>query len=669
MILNKVRLGPSSGTILFSFNQDIVSVSNHPTLVVGGSSTRLTSPIMSGPHIIYPVTGALIAANSIAYVNTSGSWISSSESAAIAVTGYYVDTSPTGSFLPNPDYSNITMPIGFNIQGNTYLNNTTYYSDLIRQAWYESGLYMPVLFGYGESNDIKSGAYVLTWTNANNNFALSAEVYASGNKVRYYGVESTDQLYLDMTGVMPPAVTLYHEDNIGTKWNPNTITRLSGASVVRGIKWFNIDNSNVSTSLLYSDYGTEVKALVSGYPSLVSGNMIFETSLPHGLSNGNTITLIHENIPTVTGIMDASLYYGPAKVLSPLRFSIEKAGTASGVVSLTNTRFECVYYSHGRYDDFIELCMETNSSPWISIPHLATDELVEAIATEAKNAAPAGLPIRVEYTSTHWQSGLSQEFYCRDMGAAQGLTTSQYYIERASEIHSIFRNVFGTRFDDIIGVFTARDVGAVESMSSYADSNNITLDEVAIHTTINLQPQSIFSNNAYFDAIETQLINPSPDIADGLSLYDLSINFPSHSLSNSRMANVMSHLFNYLQTNGINICCYPFGGISSGASYQSMNTVNKLDEFVHEWQLNYAYEFPIEDEEFYTPYIRYGESIGDTVFERKGYSYIFGGEMEFHFGNYYYVDRPFKFRRQLDYGGLYSPPTGAVAVSTAPVSS
>ncbi len=89
----------------------------------------------------------------------------------------------------------------------------------------------------------------------------------------------------------------------------------------------------------------------------------------------------------------------------------------------------------------------TQSQPWFNIPHLATDNFVENMATLIRDNLDAGLTARIEFSNEVWNSSFSQTQHAISQGpsigeSADGLGGLRWYSHRSVEIFDIFEDVF-----------------------------------------------------------------------------------------------------------------------------------------------------------------------------------------------------------------------------------
>ncbi|TWU58631.1 hypothetical protein Poly51_14100 [Rubripirellula tenax] len=91
----------------------------------------------------------------------------------------------------------------------------------------------------------------------------------------------------------------------------------------------------------------------------------------------------------------------------------------------------------------------TNQSPWVCVPHLATDEAVRHMATVIHESLDRGQCIVVEYSNEVWNGQFSQCHHVQERGVELKLAAKSweagwsYTGKRSIEVFKIFEDVFG----------------------------------------------------------------------------------------------------------------------------------------------------------------------------------------------------------------------------------
>lgn len=124
---------------------------------------------------------------------------------------------------------------------------------------------------------------------------------------------------------------------------------------------------------------------------------------------------------------------------------------------------------------------------WVNIPQAATDACVAVIARQIRDNFPAGRKVHVEYSNENWNLGFVSIAHTYTMGALGawpgGNASNRSYATRASQIHSVFVQVFGGRSSEIVrtfGSWYSVPASTTQSIVTWANSQNILIDEFAI---------------------------------------------------------------------------------------------------------------------------------------------------------------------------------------------
>lgn len=155
------------------------------------------------------------------------------------------------------------------------------------------------------------------------------------------------------------------------------------------------------------------------------------------------------------------------------------------------------YYSQGTsrgcaIELMCTLANETQKSPWICIPHQATDATITEIANQVKLYLAPELNFYLEYSNELWNSTFSQYQYGIDKGIELGLDVDQYQAllkfqaRRSGEVFQIFENVFGvesSRINKVLGTKFYSTSTPTNSLAYMADNTinptGITPDSLA----------------------------------------------------------------------------------------------------------------------------------------------------------------------------------------------
>ncbi len=101
----------------------------------------------------------------------------------------------------------------------------------------------------------------------------------------------------------------------------------------------------------------------------------------------------------------------------------------------------------------VALANAQKSSPWFTIPHLATDEYITNFATYVKENLDPELSIYVEYTNEAWNWQFKQTGWIDQQAKAEGMGSNfDWYSRRTTQITQAWDSVFGEDKDRVIGV-------------------------------------------------------------------------------------------------------------------------------------------------------------------------------------------------------------------------
>jgi len=157
---------------------------------------------------------------------------------------------------------------------------------------------------------------------------------------------------------------------------------------------------------------------------------------------------------------------------------------AQGVVAYKDSNGTPVYFSGNRatgvaFEHLVQLCNDTNTDLWITIPHLATDDYISKLAQlirfgsdgvnpysvpQANPIYPplnSNLRVYIEYSNEIWSGGDSfpQGNWAEEQAVAAGVTRPVFVARRIAHIWSEFRRVFGesSRLVNVAGLYTANN--------------------------------------------------------------------------------------------------------------------------------------------------------------------------------------------------------------------
>jgi hypothetical protein len=124
----------------------------------------------------------------------------------------------------------------------------------------------------------------------------------------------------------------------------------------------------------------------------------------------------------------------------------------------------------------VELANETNTDPWFTIPHMATDEYVAFFAEYVKNHLEPERQVYVEYSNEVWNDRFSQSDWVLEQARKEWGSSKNdfdlkldWYSKRTTEVTQIWDDVMGGEKERVIGVMggIAANSWASERVLSY----------------------------------------------------------------------------------------------------------------------------------------------------------------------------------------------------------
>ena len=108
----------------------------------------------------------------------------------------------------------------------------------------------------------------------------------------------------------------------------------------------------------------------------------------------------------------------------------------------------------------VELANLTDTDPWFTIPHLATDEYVQNFAQYVEDNLDPDLDIYVEYSNEVWNGMFGQSRWAAEQADREwsdpNLGKLDWYSRRTTEVVKIWDNVFTGDSERVIGVMSAQ---------------------------------------------------------------------------------------------------------------------------------------------------------------------------------------------------------------------
>ena len=115
-------------------------------------------------------------------------------------------------------------------------------------------------------------------------------------------------------------------------------------------------------------------------------------------------------------------------------------------------------------EDMVELANRTNTNPWFTMPHMATDDYIYNFANYVKDNLDPQLKVYVEYSNEVWNSDFSQGWWIEQQGKNEWSDSSDsgytkridWFGQRTTEMTQIWDDVFDTEGERVIGVLGAQ---------------------------------------------------------------------------------------------------------------------------------------------------------------------------------------------------------------------
>ena len=112
----------------------------------------------------------------------------------------------------------------------------------------------------------------------------------------------------------------------------------------------------------------------------------------------------------------------------------------------------------------VELANRTDSDPWFTMPHMATDEYVTNFAQYVKDNLDPELKVYVEYSNEVWNNDFAQGWWIENQGIEEFTESTvgdfgkrmDWFGKRTTEITQIWDEVYGEDKERVIGVLGAQ---------------------------------------------------------------------------------------------------------------------------------------------------------------------------------------------------------------------
>jgi hypothetical protein len=100
----------------------------------------------------------------------------------------------------------------------------------------------------------------------------------------------------------------------------------------------------------------------------------------------------------------------------------------------------------------VALANQGRFNPWFTMPHMATDDYVRNYAQYVKNNLSRNQKIYIEYTNEAWNTIFPQTAWANAQGSQASMPGNHWFAQRTVEIIDIWKSVFGSESNRVIGV-------------------------------------------------------------------------------------------------------------------------------------------------------------------------------------------------------------------------
>jgi len=104
-------------------------------------------------------------------------------------------------------------------------------------------------------------------------------------------------------------------------------------------------------------------------------------------------------------------------------------------------------------EDIVQMSNETNTNPWLLVPHLANDNYITEMAIYVRDHLNSDLKVYLEYTNEAWNGQFSQSRYLQKLADESGGMLVSEYGKKAKKLFEIWTTTFGgsSRLVKVIG--------------------------------------------------------------------------------------------------------------------------------------------------------------------------------------------------------------------------
>lgn len=207
----------------------------------------------------------------------------------------------------------------------------------------------------------------------------------------------------------------------------------------------------------------------------------------------------------------------------------------------------------------------------VNVPHAASDSLVYKIATWVRDSMPAGRRVYPEYTNEPWNTQFANHIMLDSFSRwlyPPSTNGWEFYVLRATQVWTIFRQVFGARAGEIFGLINIQkgDGAGAAARLEFAHSLGVPADVVAIAPYLVMEPKPI-TQVAFWKKDDDQAID--------LFVHDL---FYDTTQNPKFFSDVNAAIAAYNHAHGESVQLYGYeGGVSCAAPPFRTTLVDSLD--------------------------------------------------------------------------------------------
>ena len=115
-------------------------------------------------------------------------------------------------------------------------------------------------------------------------------------------------------------------------------------------------------------------------------------------------------------------------------------------------------------ESMVELANRTDTDPWFTMPHMATDEYITNFASYVKDNLDPELKVYVEYSNEVWNNDFAQGWWIENQGIEEFAESTvgdfgkrmDWFGKRTTEITQIWDEVYGEEKEKVVGVLGAQ---------------------------------------------------------------------------------------------------------------------------------------------------------------------------------------------------------------------